>query len=246
MQAKTSCFLSKLAYLSARMLGLTILVMALVPNALAATVSTEIIQVTPLGTPGELQRQTLPGKVVSGSELQVELMVMVPAQHINELRQTFAASQKSEQPAIWVQFPSKPGTFHRASFSELSSDINPLTLGYRMTLSMSPPEGINLFSGLQADVTIDPESFSGMDQLYFAVPKQAVFSQDGETSVWLLDPHTNQVSQQVVTVKSHHEHVVLINGQLTSGQLVITNPTAQLHEAAVVNEWVRQRPPTEL
>lgn len=102
---------------------------------------------------------------------------------------------------------------YTAAFRRFSTEADPVTQTYRLTLSMDTPLDVNVFPGMTAEVKIKAAGSDSVD-LPLLIPVQAVgASADGSAIVWPVDLSTMQVRPQPVkTGMLTEENIEIIEG----------------------------------
>lgn len=133
-----------------------------------------------------------------------------------------------------------PDSAFPARFSEVSSVPDPDTRTYRFTLVFDPPKEHSLNPGMTAKVRahIPPNNLT--DSSGFSVPMHAVFADTkGQARVWRIDPKTQRVASVPVETGTAASDTVVINGNLSSGDLLVVSGVHHLNEASLVKVWQR-------
>ena len=148
-----------------------------------------------------------------------------------------------------VRLENLPGVELEARYKEHSSQPDPKTLTYQVTLSMQPPEGLVLLPGMSASVQVDFAKISLIDELAMRVlvPVEAVFSPDSADAsvrqVWVIEEQGNelQVTARDVTVgQLTHNGIEVLTG-LTTGDRIVAAGGGELTEGQPVRIWERER-----
>ncbi|MFN3579799.1 MAG: efflux RND transporter periplasmic adaptor subunit [Pseudomonas sp.] len=148
-----------------------------------------------------------------------------------------------------VRLESLPGTQLEAVYKEHSSQPDPKTLTYQVTLSMPSPEGLVLLPGMTASVQVDFAQISLIGDLGMRVlvPVEAVFSPDsadaGIRQVWVLEEHEEGLKVQardVIVGQLTHNGIEVMTG-LKAGERIVAAGGGELIEGQSVRVWERER-----
>lgn len=134
-----------------------------------------------------------------------------------------------------AEFAAAPGVWHSVSLKEFSTEADPKTRTYQVTMQMKQPEGIQVYSGMTATVRGTPKTDLDSDQLP-TVPAIAVVSDKANGSfVWLVDQESMRVKRQSVTPgEPVGGDRVSIQDGLESGDTVATSGISHLKEGMEV------------
>jgi len=134
-----------------------------------------------------------------------------------------------------------PGLEIPVYFSEISETPDPVTRTYEVTLSFTPPEGTLIRTGMTAKVraVIPPNEHSR--SLGYAVPVNAVFSDDeGCPQLWKVDPGSMTVSRVKVEMGALAGNSIVVTGDLQTGDLIAASGVHLLRDRQQVRAWVRR------
>ncbi|GAA6134337.1 efflux RND transporter periplasmic adaptor subunit [Oceaniserpentilla sp. 4NH20-0058] len=124
-------------------------------------------------------------------------------------------------------------------FVEYSTEPDPISQTYGVVYAMDAPKGVEITPGIYATVKL-----SGSDEdlpQALGVPVNAlVTGANEEMAVWVYDPTTERISNQVVTVGSIIEGWVVILSGLEKGQKVVSAGVNQMKEGLLVRPYSHQ------
>lgn len=125
-----------------------------------------------------------------------------------------------------------------AQLTEAATTADTATRTFAVTFAFTPPEDINISSGMTAKVTFTiPDSVDGK-QTGFAVPVGAVaYSPSGEGHVWRIHPESRRVSKVVVKTGIVSGDQIEIHGALTAGDRIASSGVHSLQEGMKVKPW---------
>lgn len=146
-----------------------------------------------------------------------------------------------------VVLDSLPGREFEAVYKEHSTQPDPKTLTYQVTLSMPRPEGLNLLPGMSATVKIDFAQISRNPDNRLLVPVEALFSPDDSgpevKQVWVVREQdgTLRLSARQVQVGQLSRNSIEVLEGLEPGEQIVAVGGAELEEGQAVRPWVRER-----
>lgn len=146
-----------------------------------------------------------------------------------------------------VILDSLPGREFEAVYKEHSTQPDPKTLTYQVTLSMPRPEGLNLLPGMSATVKVDLAQVSRDLGSRLLVPVEAVFSPDDSgpevKQVWVAreqDGVLRLTARQVEVGQLSRNSIEVLSG-IEPGEQIVAVGGAELEEGQAVRPWVRER-----
>jgi RND family efflux transporter MFP subunit len=146
-----------------------------------------------------------------------------------------------------VTLDSLPGREFEAVYKEHSTQPDPRTLSYEVTLSMPRPQELNLLPGMSATVKVDFAQLSRTPDNRLLVPVEAVFSADsGPASakqVWVVREQDDalHLSARAVEVGQLSRDSIEVLSGLEPGEQIVAVGGAELEEGQTVRPWVRER-----
>ena len=142
---------------------------------------------------------------------------------------------------------SLPDREFEAVYKEHSTQPDPKTLTYQVTLSMPRPEELNLLPGMSATVKIDFAKISRNPDNRLLVPVEAVFSPDSVAAevkqVWVAreqDGTLRLTARQVEVGQLTRNGIEVLSG-IEPGEQIVAVGGAELEEGQAVRPWVRER-----
>ena len=154
------------------------------------------------------------GQVVSAGQLivrvarldELEAVVSIPESRIDADRNAAATV------TLWAD----AGRVYEARLREVSPQADPATRTYQARYSLPKPDAA-ITLGKTATVHLASQS-AGMRA---TLPLAAVFKDQGQPSVWLIDEAHGRLVKQGVEVSSWTETSAIISGGLTAGQKIV-------------------------
>lgn len=135
-----------------------------------------------------------------------------------------------------VRFPGEAAVERPATFREISAEADPQTQTFAVTLEMPAIEGVNILSGMSAEVTVrlpenDPEGVAPM----LLAPVSSVTAGAGVAPfVWVVDPETQRLLRRPVVTGAMSGDMFEIQSGLTAGETVVVAGLSSLHEGLLV------------
>lgn len=137
-----------------------------------------------------------------------------------------------------VKVPS--GNEYNASIKEFTTEPNPATGTFTVTLSLPMPETEYILDGMAVEVTSRAEETGLQLNAGVQVPIESIFNADGDgldrsqKFVWLLKSDGTVAKQQVVIGKASKEGIQILDG-LDNSQTVVVAGVAKLREGMKVD-----------
>lgn len=159
----------------------------------------------------------------------IEVIAQVPERAV--ANSAGAASQLE----ISVTFTSLPGRTFPASYKSIAAEADPETQTYTVTVTMPQPEGVNIYSGMTAEITFEGDIPGEAAPTGILLPSHAVFeAQDGRRCVWVVDLDTWRVSRREVVVLRLTGDSIQISEGLEPGETIATAGVHYLREGMKV------------
>ncbi|MBW1744215.1 MAG: efflux RND transporter periplasmic adaptor subunit [Deltaproteobacteria bacterium] len=160
----------------------------------------------------------------------VEVLVDVP-----ELLMANMGRKKGHQVAF-AEFAAAPGEKYPLALKEFSTEADPRTQTFQITLEMVQPEGVNILPGMTATVSgkADPGDEEQTGQI--TIPAVAVFSDEaGNAQVWVVEKENMTVSSRKITTGdlAGSDSMQVLDG-LQIGESIAITGISQLREGMKV------------
>ena len=147
-----------------------------------------------------------------------------------------------------VSIDSLPGRTFQARYKEHSTNPDPNTKGYDVTLTMPrpAPDEVTLFPGMTAEVKVNINELLG-DAAGWRVPVEAVFVDETQPAdsarrlVWVYNPDSHTLSKREVTLGELQGRDVQILSGLSAGEQIVVAGVNALREGVEVRPWVKER-----
>ncbi len=157
---------------------------------------------------------------------ELEILVGVPENRLNAVRQATAASFE-----LW----SDPGKRFAAKLRELSPSADPMTRTYPARFSVADPPA---FIGLGMTATL---SFERPDaQPVAEVPLSAIFQRGTQPAVWVIDKETGVVELRPVAIARWRDDTAAIVSGVKDGELIATAGVHKLEPGQKVKPQPQQ------
>lgn len=135
--------------------------------------------------------------------------------------------------SYWVTVANFAGTELAAEFEEISTQPDPDTNSYNITLSVDRPEHLNFLPGMAASVSVRGEEYKSNWRL----PTGSIVRRDGQqVTVFQYDPITKVVNEVIVTLDENGE----VLGGLKAGEQIVQVGANQLQPGQRVRPLVRE------
>jgi RND family efflux transporter MFP subunit len=138
-------------------------------------------------------------------------------------------------------FPTAPDRKFPLELKEYATKADDATQTYQVVLQMPQPDGVNIFPGMTATVTVGLAQNVSLDKLV-VIPAIAVLAEpNGKSFVWVVDKKELTVRKQQVTVGmiSGSENIDVKEG-LEGGETIAGAGILQLQEGMKVRLWNQQ------
>ncbi len=156
------------------------------------------------------------GQVVSAGQTvarlarsgQKEAVISVPEHRLEELRTAEAINIR-----LWAV----PNQIYRGKVREVSPRADPVTRTYRVRITVENA-GPEVQLGMTAAADVSRRLHDKVAQL----PLSAIFQQQGQPAVWVVEPSSMQVGLTPVEVLQYRQDGVLIRSGIDDGQRIVT------------------------
>ena len=134
-----------------------------------------------------------------------------------------------------AEFAAAPGKQYKLTLKEYSTEADPQTQAYKVTLLMPQPEDLNVLPGMTANVVGTRSSEKGGDN-QIVIPAVAVFADEaGSTHIWVVDKNSKKVMRRKVTTgKLTGTAGILITEGLETGETIAVAGVSRLREGMEV------------
>ncbi len=136
-----------------------------------------------------------------------------------------------------AEFATAPGQKFPLRLKEYSTEADPMTQTYRVTLLMEQPKGVNILPGMTAIVT-GTTYMQDVGAEHFIIPAIAVFSDEtGKPFVWIVDTKTMKVSKRPVkTGDLTGRDSIFIREGIKPAETIAISGVSQLREGMQVSD----------
>ncbi len=166
----------------------------------------------------------------------LEVKIDIPEGLMQRLRRREQGDPGQPEARVFAIFDAAPGQQYPLEFKEVAARADPQTQTFEVTLTMPPPEGLNVLSGMTTSVIVDsPKLRSGRQS--FVIPSGAVIGDAKlDPSIWVFDPQSSTVKSRKVRVRTLTGGAIEVLEGLEAGDRVI------VAGAAFLAEGMRVRP----
>ncbi|MBP8131299.1 MAG: efflux RND transporter periplasmic adaptor subunit [Candidatus Hydrogenedentes bacterium] len=144
-------------------------------------------------------------------------------------------TQRGMPMTLTATFPGRPNEEFPATFKGITTEADPQTQTYALTLRLNTPEGLVALPGMTAQVRIQSESPAGSLEPV-RIPAAAVSGTEGGAApyVWVIDADTSRCARREVRLGAISGDSVEILEGLNTGEVVATAGVSQLREGLPV------------
>jgi RND family efflux transporter MFP subunit len=123
---------------------------------------------------------------------------------------------------VFVRFDAFADREISGTIKEIGKEASKTTRTYPVTLIMDQPDDIKILPGMAGQARADRETAISAGAVGIMVPVSAVVKSDNEkqTSVWIIDEKSGQVSQRNVTAGRLADEGIIIDEGLRPGEWV--------------------------
>jgi len=167
---------------------------------------------------------------------EVEVLIDVPESVMITLK------QEGKKIAV-AEFAAAPGKQYPLTLKEFSTEADPRTLTYQVTLLMTQPEDITVLPGMTANVIGTTETDqTEVTTSIITIPAAAVFADEtGSSHVWTVNRETMTVnSRQVETGSLTGAADISIISGIEPGETIAVTGVTQLRENMKVSDLAEQ------
>ncbi len=145
----------------------------------------------------------------------VDVRVSVP-------ENVMAHIEKYTRDKAYAVFEAVPDKRFKIKYKEHTAEADPETQTYDVIVTMPAPKEVTILPGMTATIYANL-STNEVRTNYFSVPVGAVFSDEQDRRyVWLIDPKTQTIKKQPVTVSSFTSDKIKITQGLKPGDQIVT------------------------
>ena len=186
------------------------------------TVTRQLVEQYEMVSPGQV--------VVKFHNIQsLEVVVNVPENVIARYRGT------SRDIWGWVTFPALLEKKYKAKLTEWSSEADPITRTYAVTLGLDAPQDLRVLPGMSAEVVWADDQAPARR---FTVPVSALVSDDaGNSCLWVYNSETGKAERRVVqTGPMMGTSRIVVSDGLAPGEQVVVSGSRLIHEGMLLKK----------
>ncbi|MEM1114477.1 MAG: efflux RND transporter periplasmic adaptor subunit [Pseudomonadota bacterium] len=154
---------------------------------------------------------------------QLEIVIGIPESLIS------VAGQARNLRAIFDAFPDRPLP---AAITEIGTEASETTRTYPVTVTIEQPSEFRVLPGMAGQVVGDPPD--GAEGIGLVVPISALFSEEQNSLVWVIEESTGLVSKRAVVLGEPTEDGQTIANGINEGEWVVTAGVSFLFEGQQV------------
>lgn len=148
-----------------------------------------------------------------------EVHIAIPESRVGTLRD--AAS-------LEVSLPAQPGRHYTGRLRELSAAADPRSRTFLAKITIADAD-----AGVQLQMSADVAVTSAGDGEALVLPASALFHQESQPAVWIVDPHDRLALRRVGVARYLDEGVAIASG-IVAGERVVTRGVHTLHAGDAV------------
>jgi RND family efflux transporter MFP subunit len=158
---------------------------------------------------------------------QLEVKVDIPEALMQRVRRVDPEARKTQ---AYATFDTEPDRRYQLEFKEVATRADPKTQTFEVTMTMPPPEGLTILSGMTTSVVVDtrqlrPEPEEG---IRYYIPAAAVTGDTGlQPMVWIVD-EAMTVEPRGVTIGSMQGDAIEVTDGLQPGDRIVVAGAAYL------------------
>jgi RND family efflux transporter MFP subunit len=167
----------------------------------------------------------------------IDILIDVPELFVAKIDEK-APPEAAAKFTAEAEFAARPGKRYPLKFKEFSTEADPKTQTYRVTLQMAQPGDLNVLPGMTATVIATPQrGMQGAVEIF--IPAIAVFADEaGDSNVWIVDQETMTVqSGKVTTGELRGTDSIRIVSGLKAGDTVAISGVSQLRDGMKVRRF---------
>ncbi len=156
-----------------------------------------------------------PGQVVGAGQMVVRLAVLGKKDAVFTLAES-AVLRLPSDPEVEVHLLDAPKVKALGKVEQVAPNADPATRTYTVKVALSdPPESMRLGMSVVGRVRIEGQNV-------ISLPSSALFQNEGEPAVWVVNPKDDTVSLVKVTLAQNDANRVLVANGLAEGSVVVT------------------------
>lgn len=169
----------------------------------------------------------------------LEVVSAIPEQDWSRSDPNMTNEQRTERVRPVVSLSTLPDRAFPARVTEIAKVADPVTRTFEVVVAIENPEDVTLLPGMTANITItipDQDVGEALGQAY-SIPNGAVMGDEqGNSTVWRVDPETMTVSRVQVQLGELTGSQVRVLSGLQAGDRIATSGVHNLREGMQVSE----------
>lgn len=173
---------------------------------------------------------------------QIDVRFQIPEDLVSRIQR----NKTGYQPTVLID--SLPGVTFSAAYKEHSTNPDPSTKGYDVTLTMPRPDPktVTLLPGMTAEVVVNVNELLD-DPSFWLVPVEAVFADESNPInnktrfVWVYNTETHKLNKREVSIGDLQGSQIEVSSGLSAGEQIVVAGVHAIHENMEVRPWVKER-----
>ncbi len=142
---------------------------------------------------------------------------------------------KNTDLTLEAEFDSAPGKRYPATVKEVSSQADPSTQAYKVTVTLPAPKGLNIFPGMTTTIFVNFKLTEKGAKGAIVIPTTAVFADaQGNSNVWQVDPATGIIKSIPIKFDKLEGETVSVTEGLAPGETIVAAGVKFLREGMKV------------
>jgi RND family efflux transporter MFP subunit len=168
----------------------------------------------------------------------MEAVINIPENIWIQAKKGSTLQEISERTHPQIIMTSMPDRAFPAQIKATATKANAATRTFAITFAFTPPEDLNVSSGMTAKARFTSSRPLTSKSGGIAVPVASVgFDAEGKAFVWRIDPDTMRASKVVVEAGEMAEDMMEVFGPLQKGEILATSGIHHLREGMQVKAW---------
>ena len=183
--------------------------------------------------------QAKQGVLVLQDTTTLEVISAIPEQDWSRADPNMTNEERTERVNPRVSLSTLPGRSFPARVTEIANVADPVTRTFEVVVAMDNPADVTLLPGMTANITITvpDQDVSGALGEAYSIPKGAVVGDEqGNSTVWRVDPESMTVSRVQVELGELTGDQVRVSSGLNPGDRIATSGVHNLREGMQVSE----------
>lgn len=164
----------------------------------------------------------------------IDVIINVSENVMARGRQQLEENPDPDRIIAMVSFPALGEQTYPVRVKEYQTEADPQTQSFEVVLEMDQPEGYPVQPGMNAIVRGEGEIADGMGTGFFVPVSAVVANEQGDQSVWVIDPETMQVSPRVIETGGIWQDRIQVTAGLSNGEKIAASAAHLLRDGMKV------------